>query len=84
MLMDRQTDNERTELHQFQKQLSYDGDLSPIKFELDWTKHFQSPATKMLTARQMDVRHINLIGRLVTRDQPKNSIRDTRTPQAGK
>ena len=33
ILMDRQTDkertNEQTELHQFQKEPSYDGDLSP-------------------------------------------------------
>ena len=35
MLMDRQTDkkrsNERMELHQLRKQLSYDGDLSPCQ-----------------------------------------------------
>ena len=34
MLMDRQTKkrtHERTELHQFQKQLNYDGDLSPCQ-----------------------------------------------------
>ena len=37
MLMDRQT-KEQTELHQFRKQLSYDGDLSPsLKFKFDWT-----------------------------------------------
>ena len=29
--MDRQTDKKRTELHQFQKQPSYDGDLSPCQ-----------------------------------------------------
>ena len=35
MLMDRQTDkkwtNKETELHKFQKQPSYDGDLSPCQ-----------------------------------------------------
>ena len=29
------------ELHQLQKQLSYDGDLSPCQFEFNWTKHFE-------------------------------------------
>ena len=32
---------------------------------------------------QTDVGHINLIGGLVTRNPPKNSIRDARTPQSG-
>ena len=42
MLTDRQMDNKQIELHQFQKQLSYDGDLSPcqVLFEFDWTKRF--------------------------------------------
>ena len=35
----------------------------------------------MLTVSQMDVRHINLTGGLVTCNPPKNSIRDARTPQ---
>ena len=61
--MDRQTDkkqiNEKMELHQFRKEPSYDGDLSPC------------PETKDVDG-QTDVGHINLIGGLVTRNPPKN------------
>ena len=43
--MDRQTDkkwtNERMELHQFRKEPSYDGDVSPVKFEFDRTQRFR-------------------------------------------
>ena len=39
MLTDKRT-NEQTELHQFRKEASYDGDV-PLKFEFDWTKHFE-------------------------------------------
>ena len=62
--MDRQTDKKRTneqmELHQFRKEPSYDGDLSP--------------ESKMWADRQTDVGHINLIGGSVTHNPPK--IRD--------
>ena len=64
-LMDRQTDkkrtNEQTELHQFRKEASYDGDLQ-VKFEFDRTNRSE---TKNVDG-QTDVRHINLIGGLVT------------------
>ena len=39
--------------------------------------------TDRQTDGQTDVGHINLIGGLVTRNPPKNSIRDARTPQSG-
>ena len=46
MLTDRQIDKkqtkERTELHQFQKQLSYDGDLSPCQVLIQLEKVFSS------------------------------------------
>ena len=32
---DRKRTNEWTVLHQFQKKISYDGDLSAVKFEFD-------------------------------------------------
>ena len=45
MLTDGQTDkkrtNEKTELHQFRKEPSYDSDLSPVKLEFNWTKRFE-------------------------------------------
>ena len=50
--MDRQTDkkqtNERTELHQFRKELSYDGDLCPCQVQIRLDKLFSSysPETK--------------------------------------
>ena len=46
MLRDRQTDkkwtNEWTELHQFRKHLSYDGDLSPCQVSIQLDKAFLS------------------------------------------
>ena len=42
----------------------------PVKFEFNW---------KMLTDRQMDVGHINLIGELVTRNLPKNTTIHVKT-----
>ena len=46
MLMDRQTDkkrtNKQTELHQFQKEPSYDGDLSPFQVCIRLDKAFSS------------------------------------------
>ena len=46
MLAHRQTDknqtNEHTELHQFQKQASYDGDLSPCQVWIRLDKTFPS------------------------------------------
>ena len=43
--MDRQTDekrtNEHTEFHQFRKEPSYDGDLSPCEVEFDWSNRFK-------------------------------------------
>ena len=44
----------------------------PVKFEYDWTNRFRvkSPETKNVDG-QTDVGHINLIGRLVTRNPPK-------------
>ena len=68
--MDRRTDkkrtNVRTEFHQFRKEPSYDGDLSPRQVEFDWTNRFRvkSPETKNVHG-QADVGHINLIGGLV-------------------
>ena len=70
--MDKQSDkkrtNEQTELHQFRKEPSYDGDLSSCQFEFDWTHCFRVRVRK----RKMwtDVRYINLIGGLVTRNPP--------------
>ena len=55
MLMDRQTDkkqtNKRTELHQFRKEPSYDGDLSPCQiFELEsGNRNFDSQTDKKWT-----------------------------------
>ena len=44
--MDRQTDkkrtNKQTELHQFQKELSYDGDLCPCQVWIKLDKPFSS------------------------------------------
>ena len=37
MLMDKK----QTELYQFQKEASYDGDLSPCQVEFDWTMRFR-------------------------------------------
>ena len=62
----------------------------PVKFEFDWSNRFKVRVRKRKmwtdrrTDRQTDRRtdgHINLIGGLVTRNPPKNSIRDARTPQ---
>ena len=39
--MDKKHTNERTELHQFRKQPSYDGDLCPCQVEFDWTNRFR-------------------------------------------
>ena len=63
MLTDSQAEkkgtNEWTELHQFRKQLSYDGDLSPCQvFELE--------SGNESVDRQTDVGRINLIGGLVS------------------
>ena len=44
MLMDKQTKkqtNEQTELHQFQKKLAMMVIYLPVKFEFDWTNHFE-------------------------------------------
>ena len=48
----------------------------PVKFEFDWTKRFRvkSLETEMLTDRQRDVGHINLIGGLVTCNPPKTML----------
>ena len=47
-MANRQTDKKQTELHQFRKQPSYDGDLIylPDKFEFDWTKGFRDRVRK--------------------------------------
>ena len=44
----------------------------PVKFEFDWTNHFQV-STKNVDG-QMDIGHINLMGGLVTCNLPKNLI----------
>ena len=46
----------------------------PVKFEFDRTNRLRVRVRKqkMWTDRQTDVRHINLIGGLVTRNPPKN------------
>ena len=47
----------------------------PVKFEFDWTKHYPVTVRKQKcgrTDRQTDIRNINLIGGLVTRNPPKN------------
>ena len=48
--------NERTELHQFRKEPSYDGDLCPcqVRIRLDTPFSSYSPETKMWTDRWMD------------------------------
>ena len=49
----------------------------PVKFEFDWTKHFRVRVRKRKcrwTDGQTDVKHINLIGGLVTCNPPKKSL----------
>ena len=47
-----------------------------VKFEIDWSNSFQvrvrKPHPDRRTGGQTDVRHVNLIGGLVTRNPPKN------------
>ena len=72
--MDRQTKNEWTELHQFQRNLALMVIYVPLKFEFDWTNVFELESGNEnvdgQTDRQTDVGHINLIGGLVTRNPP--------------
>ena len=81
--MDRQTDK-RTDWNytNFERNLAMMGIHLPVKFEFDRTNRFRVRVRKgkMWT----DVGHINLIGGLVTRNPPKNSIRDAHIPQPGK
>ena len=53
--------NERMELHQFRKKLSYDGDLSPCQVRIQLDKSFlsYSPEMEMLTGRQTDKKRTN-------------------------
>ena len=71
---DKKWTNKRMELHQFQKEPSYDGDLSPHQIQLDKAFSSYSPKTIMLMDRHTDVRHINLIDGLVTCNPPKNLL----------
>ena len=59
---DKKQTKEQTELHQFRKEPSYDGDQTV--FELEFRNENVDGQT--------DVGHINLIGGLVTRNLPKN------------
>ena len=54
--MDKNQTNEQTELHQFWKEPSYDGDLSPCQVWIRLDKVFlsYSPETEMLTDRHTD------------------------------
>ena len=53
----------------------------PVKFEFDWSNRFRVRVRKrkMWTDRRT-LRHINLIGGLVTRKRPKNGQTDGITP----
>ena len=69
--MDKQTDGRN--YTNFERSLAMMVIYFPVKFEFDWTRIFElSLETKMWMDRQTDVRHINLIGGLVTRNPPKN------------
>ena len=46
----------------------------PVKFEFDWTKLFELESGKENVEGQTDIGHINLIGGLVTRNQPKKAV----------
>ena len=59
-------DKKRTELHQFRKEPSYDGDVCPCQV---WSVFKLESGNKNLDG-QTDVGHINLIGGLVTRKPP--------------
>ena len=77
MLTDRQMDkkqtNKQTELHQFRKEPSYDGDLS-VKFEFNWTQSGNGNFDGQMDKNWTNDGHINLIGGLVTRNLPKKSL----------
>ena len=76
MLTDKRTKNGQTNIRNytnFKSNLAMMVIYLLVKFQFDWTKRFRvSPETKMLMDGQTDVRHINLIGGLVTRNPPNN------------
>ena len=57
--MDKRTNrqtNERTELHQFRKEPSYDGIYVPVKYEANRTNCFRVPETKMWTDKRTKIK----------------------------
>ena len=73
MLTDKRTKNGRTNgqnYTNFESNLAMMVIYLPVKFEFDF--ELESPERKMLMDRRTDIRHINLIGGLVTCNPPKN------------
>ena len=73
MLTDRQTKNGQTNEQNytnFESKLAMMVIYLSVKLEFDWTKRFRVKSGNENVDRQMDIRHINLIGRLVTCNPP--------------
>ena len=78
MLTDKQMDKNgqthRQNYNYFERNLAMMMIYLPPKFEFDWTKPFRVRVWKRNVDGQTDVRHINLIGGLVTSNPPKREI----------
>ena len=74
MWTDRQTDKktDRRNYTNFERNLAMMVIYLSVKFEFVWTKHFPVRVRKQKCGRTDG--HINLIGRLVTRNPPKNVL----------